>query len=126
MAHDHDQHAATEATPLLASSPVAPVNNGALSSPADGNTTTAVQSTNESSDEDEERRNVGQQQNSRPAGETSTQVQSDLGESMVLKFEIFVVKVPLLSLHGIQFKKVDGGTWQYKNMAQTILNELKL
>lgn len=80
----------------------------------------------ESSDEDEERRNVGQQQNSRPAGETSTQVQSDLGESMVLKFEIFVVKVPLLSLHGIQFKKVDGGTWQYKNMAQTILNELKL
>ncbi|KAK4916192.1 hypothetical protein LTR28_013454, partial [Elasticomyces elasticus] len=45
---------------------------------------------------------------------------------MVLKFEIFVVKVPLLSLHGIQFKKVDGGTWQYKNMAQTILNELRL
>ena len=63
---------------------------------------------------------------SRPAGETSTHVQSDLGSSMVLKFEIFVVKVPLLSLHGIQFKKVDGGTWQYKNMAQKILNELKL
>lgn len=63
---------------------------------------------------------------SRPAGETSTHVQSDLGESMVLRFEIFVVKVPLLSLHGIQFKKVDGGTWQYKNMAQTILNDLRL
>ena len=63
---------------------------------------------------------------SRPPGETSTQVQSDLGSNMVLRFEIFIVKVPLLSLHGIQFKKVDGGTWQYKNMAQTILNELKL
>ncbi|KAK4957756.1 Serine/threonine-protein kinase [Elasticomyces elasticus] len=63
---------------------------------------------------------------SRAAGETSTHVQSDLGQGMVLKFEIFVVKVPLLSLHGIQFKKVDGGTWQYKNMAQTILNELRL
>ena len=63
---------------------------------------------------------------SRPPGETSTQVQSDLGSSMVLKFEILLVKVPLLSLHGIQFKKVDGGTWQYKNMAQTILNELRL
>ncbi|KAJ9627654.1 Serine/threonine-protein kinase [Taxawa tesnikishii (nom. ined.)] len=63
---------------------------------------------------------------SRAAGETSTHVQSDLGEGMALRFEIFVVKVPLLSLHGIQFKKVDGGTWQYKNMAQTILNELRL
>lgn len=62
----------------------------------------------------------------RVAGETSTHVQSDLGSSMVLKFEIFVVKVPLIGLHGIQFKKIDGGTWQYKNMAQTILNDLKL
>lgn len=62
----------------------------------------------------------------RPAGETSTHVQSDLGSNMILKFEIFVVKVPILNIHGIQFKKVDGGTWQYKNMAQTILNELRL
>ncbi|SMQ46913.1 unnamed protein product [Zymoseptoria tritici ST99CH_3D1] len=62
----------------------------------------------------------------RPAGETTTQVQSDLGEQMTLRFEIFVVKVPLLSLHGIQFKKVDGGTWQYKNMAQKVLGELRL
>lgn len=60
------------------------------------------------------------------AGETSTHVQNDLGNNTDLRFEIFVVKVPLLSLHGIQFKKVDGGTWQYKNMAQTILNELRL
>ena len=62
----------------------------------------------------------------RVAGETSTHVQSDMGSTMVLKFEVFVVKVPFMSLHGIQFKKVDGGTWQYKNMAQTILNELRL
>jgi len=61
-----------------------------------------------------------------PAGETTTHVQSDLGGSMILVFEILIVKVPLLSLHGIQFKKVDGGTWQYKNMAQTILSELRL
>ncbi len=66
------------------------------------------------------------QRSPRAAGETSTHVQNDLGERMVLKFEIFIVKVPLLSLHGIQFKKVDGGTWQYKNMAQKILNELRL
>lgn len=61
-----------------------------------------------------------------PPGETTTHVQSDLGESMVLVFEILIVKVPLLQLHGIQFKKVDGGMLQYKNMAQTILRELRL
>ncbi|KAI6246076.1 Protein kinase kin1 [Erysiphe necator] len=60
------------------------------------------------------------------AGETSTHVQSDLGESMILEFEIFIVKVPLLSLHGIQFKRLVGGTWQYKNMADQILRELRL
>ena len=60
------------------------------------------------------------------AGETSTHVQNDLGHNVDLRFEIFVVKVPLLSLHGIQFKKVDGGTWQYKNMAQCILDALYL
>lgn len=63
---------------------------------------------------------------SRAAGETTTHVQSDMGTSMALKFEIYIVKVPLLSLHGIQFKKVDGGTWQYKSLAQKILDELRL
>lgn len=64
----------------------------------------------------------------RGPGETSTHVQSDLASNnnSLLRFEILIVKVPLLSLHGIQFKKVDGGTWQYKNMAQTILRELRL
>ncbi|KAL9101461.1 MAG: hypothetical protein Q9163_003276 [Psora crenata] len=60
------------------------------------------------------------------AGETTTQVQNDLGGEMVLKFEIFIVKVPLFSLHGIQFKKVQGGTWQYKEMASMILDALRL
>lgn len=70
--------------------------------------------------------NSSRKQAQRPAGETSTHVQSDLGTSMALRFEIFIVKIPLLSLHGIQFKKVDGGTWQYKNMAQTIIREVNL
>ncbi|KAI9673796.1 MAG: serine/threonine-protein kinase KIN2 [Trizodia sp. TS-e1964] len=60
------------------------------------------------------------------AGETTTHVQSELGGSMILNFEIFIVKVPLLSLHGIQFKKTAGNTWQYKNMAEKILHELRL
>ncbi|CAD6445851.1 bc783ef4-4d1d-4284-9774-f19c7406198d [Sclerotinia trifoliorum] len=63
----------------------------------------------------------------RAVGETSTHVQSELGGSMILEFEIFIVKVPLLSLHGIQFKKLrSGGTWQFKNMADQILRELRL
>ena len=45
---------------------------------------------------------------------------------MVLEFEIFIVKVPLLSLHGIQFKRMSGNTWQYKSMADQILKELRL
>lgn len=62
----------------------------------------------------------------RAPGETSTQVQSDLGGSLVMEFEIFIVKVPLLSMHGIQFKRMMGNTWQYKNMADQILRELRL
>ena len=62
----------------------------------------------------------------RAPGETSTQVQSDLGTNMVLEFEIFIVKVPLLTLHGIQFKRMEGNTWLYKSMADHILRELRL
>ena len=62
----------------------------------------------------------------RGAGETSTHVRDEMTENMVLKFDIWVVKVPLLSLHGIQFKKVDGNIMVYKNMAQEILKALKL
>lgn len=80
----------------------------------------------EDSEEDPPTNQPRQSMSQRAAGETSTHVQNDLGEGLALKFEIFVVKVPLLSLHGIQFKKVDGGTWQYKAMAQKILNELRL
>jgi hypothetical protein len=62
----------------------------------------------------------------RAVGETTTHVQSELGGSMILNFEIIIVKVPILALHGLQFKRLAGGTWQYKNMADKILKELKL
>lgn len=62
----------------------------------------------------------------RVVGETTTRVQSDTGENLVLRFEIFIVKVPLFSLHGIQFKKVAGGMWQYREMAKKILDALRL
>lgn len=50
-----------------------------------------------------------------------------LGGSLILQFEIYIVKVPLLSLHGIQFKSVNKtNTWQYKSLASRILSELRL
>ncbi|EXJ71470.1 CAMK/CAMKL/KIN1 protein kinase [Cladophialophora psammophila CBS 110553] len=57
---------------------------------------------------------------------TRTRVQEDSGERLVLKFEIAIVKIPLLSLHGIQFKKVQGGMNQYRSMTSAILNALRL
>lgn len=67
-----------------------------------------------------------QNQGERVVGETTTRVQSDTGENLILRFEILIVKVPLFSLHGIQFKKVSGGMWQYREMAKKILDALRL
>jgi hypothetical protein len=44
--------------------------------------------------------------------------------AMIIQFEIYIVKFPLLSLHGIQFKRVGGDVWQYKNACVKILSEL--
>lgn len=81
-------------------------------------------SNSEVSDNDSLRHATGPSR--RVPGETTTHVQSDLGGSMTLDFEIFIVKVPLLSLHGLQFKRMEGNTWQFKNMADQILKELRL
>lgn len=51
---------------------------------------------------------------------------SGLGSSMIVKFEIQVVRVPLLGLSGVQFKRMSGNTWQYKSLASKILAELHL
>ncbi|KAL8985214.1 MAG: hypothetical protein Q9205_001035 [Flavoplaca limonia] len=69
---------------------------------------------------------VASEQDNPEPGQTTTHVQNDFGSHMILRFEIFIVKVPLFSLHGIQFKKVAGGTWPYKNMASKILDALRL
>ena len=61
-----------------------------------------------------------------PVGETTTHVQNDLGGDMLLLFEIMIVRVPWFRLHGIQFKKVQGGTWQYKDVAGEMLGALRL
>lgn len=62
----------------------------------------------------------------RDMGATTTRVQSDTGENLVLRFDIVIVKVPLFNLHGLQFKKVQGGMNQYKHMATKIVASLRL
>ena len=48
------------------------------------------------------------------------------GKKSPLKFEIHIVKVPLVGLYGVQFKKLLGNTWNYKTLAGQILTELNL
>ncbi|KAF8579138.1 Pkinase-domain-containing protein [Ramaria rubella] len=43
-----------------------------------------------------------------------------------VRFEINIVKVPWLPLHGIQFRRVGGDGWQYQMLARRVLTELKL
>lgn len=50
----------------------------------------------------------------------------DGGGGGEIKFEILIVKVPIVSLHGVQFKRVGGDTWQYKGVAEQIVKELRL
>lgn len=54
------------------------------------------------------------------------QISSVIHSRTPLKFEIHIVKVPLVGLFGVQFKKVMGNTWMYKALAGQILNELNL
>ncbi|KAG9083342.1 serine/threonine-protein kinase KIN2 [Ceratobasidium sp. 370] len=45
---------------------------------------------------------------------------------LCVRFEISIVKVPLLPLHGIQFRRAGGDGWQYQMLARRVLTELKL
>ncbi|KAK6904883.1 hypothetical protein I203_105702 [Kwoniella mangroviensis CBS 8507] len=48
------------------------------------------------------------------------------GSNLIVRFEIFVVKVSWMPLHGIQFRRVGGDGWQYQMLAKTILREMRL
>ena len=48
------------------------------------------------------------------------------GSELVVRFEVNILKVPLLPLHGIQFRRVGGDGWQYQMLARRVLTELKL
>ncbi|TFY69042.1 hypothetical protein EVJ58_g628 [Rhodofomes roseus] len=62
-----------------------------------------------------------------PTGEVAPEVFESLGaNSLAVRFEINVVKVPWLPLHGLQFRRSGGDGWQYGMLARRVLTELKL
>ncbi|KAJ3510856.1 hypothetical protein NLJ89_g4446 [Agrocybe chaxingu] len=62
-----------------------------------------------------------------PTGEVDKEVFESMGNnSLSVRFEINIVKVPWLPLHGIQFRRAGGDGWQYQMLARRVLTELKL
>ncbi|GAA6040739.1 hypothetical protein JCM8097_003273, partial [Rhodosporidiobolus ruineniae] len=57
------------------------------------------------------------------AGAGTSAAKNDL----VVRFEIFLVKMPLLpGIHGLQFRRIGGNAWQYQQLARRVLQELRL
>ncbi|KAJ7689047.1 hypothetical protein B0H17DRAFT_937855 [Mycena rosella] len=62
-----------------------------------------------------------------PTGEVDREVFESMGNNTLsVRFEINIVKVPWLPLHGIQFRRAGGDGWQYQMLARRVLTELKL
>ncbi|KAJ7218870.1 hypothetical protein B0H12DRAFT_327087 [Mycena haematopus] len=62
-----------------------------------------------------------------PTGEVDRDVFESMGNNTLsVRFEINIVKVPWLPLHGIQFRRAGGDGWQYQMLARRVLTELKL
>ncbi|KAH6902573.1 CAMK/CAMKL/Kin1 protein kinase [Coprinopsis sp. MPI-PUGE-AT-0042] len=62
-----------------------------------------------------------------PSGEVDREVFEHLTHNTLsVRFEINIVKVPWLPLHGLQFRRSGGDGWQYQMLARRVLTELKL
>jgi len=62
-----------------------------------------------------------------PVGGVDKEMFESMGSSTLgVRFEVNVVKVPFLPLHGIQFRRIGGDAWQYQMLARRVLTELKL
>ncbi|GAA5862879.1 hypothetical protein JCM1840_002310 [Sporobolomyces johnsonii] len=50
-----------------------------------------------------------------------------VSNDLIVRFEVFIVKMPLLpGIHGLQFRRIGGNAWQYQMLARRVLQELKL
>jgi hypothetical protein len=62
-----------------------------------------------------------------PSGKVDKDVFESMGNNRLsVRFEINIIKVPWLPLHGIQFRRSGGDGWQYHMLARRVLTELKL
>ncbi|SCV68416.1 BQ2448_537 [Microbotryum intermedium] len=58
---------------------------------------------------------------------SSTGEGSSVSNDMIVRFEIFIVRMPLLpGINGLQFRRIGGNAWQYQMLARRVLSELKL
>ncbi|KAF6752697.1 CAMK/CAMKL/Kin1 protein kinase [Ephemerocybe angulata] len=62
-----------------------------------------------------------------PSGPVDREVFEMMGNnSLSVRFDINIIKVPWLPLHGLQFRRASGDGWQYQMLARRVLTELKL
>ncbi|GAA6059603.1 hypothetical protein JCM10212_005102 [Sporobolomyces blumeae] len=62
-----------------------------------------------------------------PNADGATASGSTVSNDMIVRFEVFIVKMPLLpGFHGLQFRRVGGNSWQHVQLSKRILQELKL
>ncbi|KAL8286809.1 hypothetical protein RQP46_004337 [Phenoliferia psychrophenolica] len=58
---------------------------------------------------------------------SSTLEGSVMSNDLIVRFEVFVVRMPLFpGIHGLQFRRIAGNAWQYQMLARRVLSELKL
>ncbi|ORY62857.1 hypothetical protein BCR35DRAFT_308894 [Leucosporidium creatinivorum] len=58
---------------------------------------------------------------------SSTAEGSSVSSELIVRFEIFIVRMPLLpGISGLQFRRIGGNAWQYQMLARRVLAELKL
>ncbi|KAF9518334.1 hypothetical protein BS47DRAFT_336864 [Hydnum rufescens UP504] len=66
-----------------------------------------------------------------PRSHTVGEVDADIFEitansAFCVRFEINIIKVPLIPFYGLQFRRIGGDAWQYQMLARRVLTELKL
>lgn len=58
---------------------------------------------------------------------SSTAEGSNVSSELIVRFEIFIVRMPLLpGISGLQFRRIGGNAWQYQMLARRVLAELKV
>lgn len=99
------------ASPVLSTSAgtggeLPPISSGASASPSNPFSTNTVSNFNNSN---------------------SKRMDSVAASELAVRFEVYVVKVPLLlGVNGLQFRRVGGNAWQYSMLAKRVLQELKV